>query len=149
MIDIQDTLPSRVLDADGAPIVVYHGTKHEFEEFDLERSREGGIFFSADSYEAYKFASDWGYVFEAHLRMDNPMFVDGNKLDQSHTLEDMIGIIETARERGHDGVFIKDFRDHQREAIDTWIALDASNIEIIQKRNACDVRMERWRTPSM
>lgn len=135
-------VPDPVLGDDGSQLVVFHGTDKDFETFDMALAREKAIFFSADAQEAYKFASEGGYVIEANLLMGNPLVVEGGTLPMHHGHEDIQRVIAEARAGGHDGIFIRGFRDMQRREVDTWIALAPDRVRVVRRRHASDVRNE-------
>jgi GGDEF domain-containing protein len=79
---------SKVVDAEGKPLVVYHGTKAAFNIFDTQgsyRSRQLGAMFTADKgyAENYGRSERGGRVISAYLRMENPL--DAN--NESHFAE--------------------------------------------------------------
>lgn len=59
---------SKVVDAEGAPLVVYHGTKTEFEAFDTTRGSTPGAWFTTDR----QGAATFGNVKEVNLNIRNP-----------------------------------------------------------------------------
>lgn len=69
---------SKAVDADGKPLVVYHGTKGDFAEFE---PNESGIFFAARPEAASAYAIGWedegaangGNVIPAYLSLQNPL----------------------------------------------------------------------------
>ncbi|HET6373687.1 MAG TPA: diguanylate cyclase, partial [Candidatus Polarisedimenticolia bacterium] len=75
---------SKVVDAEGKPLTVYHGTNREFTAFDPAQSSsktgnpnaELGHFFTDDPAEASRYAKAWGEkggnVVPAHLSIKNP-----------------------------------------------------------------------------
>lgn len=122
---------SKVVDADGKPLVVYHGSRNiGFDVFDSSRAGESsgnaefGHFFT-DSRNA---ASTYGDVREFFLRISNPMIVDfdgalwsGKKngkvvmhaidddgYDVGSSVADFLGIADS---RGHDGLIVKNVID--------------------------------------
>jgi len=125
--------------------VVYHGTHAEFDAFSLDHSTEGGIFFSVDLHEAYRFAGNFGYVVEARLDVRNPMIVEGETLPVQHEREDIEDLIQAAKAAGHDGVLIKGFRDMVDRPIDTWIAFEPEQVEILGRKTGLEARNEAWR----
>lgn len=99
---------SKVVDADGKPLVVYHGTQHEFTEF------SGVSFFTEDPEYASEIASlkwwdknfsaDKGLVMPVYIRMENPLTVVMKDSDFS-VPEKEFPIIEKAKNDGvYDGV---------------------------------------------
>ena len=80
---------SAVVDGEGKPMVVYHGTNADFNSFGAERgkpSSELGFFFSADAEIASRYAGfdpegnfhspDIGSVMPVYLSIKNPLEVD-------------------------------------------------------------------------
>ena len=63
---------SKIVDAKGDPLVVYHGTSKKFRKFDTTRGRTEAAFFT-DSKIA---ASGYGTPVEFYLRMVNPAIYD-------------------------------------------------------------------------
>ena len=64
---------SKVVDAKGEPLVVYHGTNKEFVSFDLEKSKAGHVWFTADSAAAKVYAGYFGVVMPLYVSMQNPL----------------------------------------------------------------------------
>lgn len=67
---------SKVVDDDGRPMVVYHGTRNKrFNAFDWGKAREGtygtGFYFTTDRSRADDYAGSGGRVIEAYLKVDN------------------------------------------------------------------------------
>lgn len=67
---------SKVVDADGNPLVVYHGTRSVFEAFDLNKSGENGQAVGKGFYftNSKGLAEGYGQVGEFYLRAENPAF---------------------------------------------------------------------------
>lgn len=100
---------SKVVDGEGHPLVVYHGTKGDFDTFDPEtfNSRTQGpegsrdaFFFTIDpdSAESYAFDSsngESGSIMPVYLRLKNPA-----QLSKSPTAEQIVA----AKAAGHDGI---------------------------------------------
>lgn len=119
---------SRVVDADGKPLVVYHGTTADFAEFDRDKIVSGvlgrGFYFAAnpESTRTYSGGSRFGgagfanggNVMPVYLSIKNPLILEhGDKAD--------IG----AESKGHDGV-IKLNKDG---AIETLVAFRPEQIK--------------------
>jgi hypothetical protein len=124
--DAIDTKVSKVVDENGKPLVVYHGTPHDFSSFDPEESGDGGLYFtdeprSASGYAAYDWsgAPQAGQVMPVYLRITNPLVVDFQGFDFSGNGEEgdrlyvpsMEQVLETARAQGNDGVIAQNVRD--------------------------------------
>jgi len=91
---------SKVVDANGKPLVVYHGTGADFTAFDRAKAKRGnlgdGFYFTPNPEEANAFAGkstfnkDGGNVIPAYISLQNPAIVRG---------------ADTGAERaGHDGI---------------------------------------------
>jgi hypothetical protein len=80
---------SKAVDADGKPLVVYHGTQASFEAFDAERAGNEGIFFSLDLRTSNHYAERGGAganLIPAYVRIEHPAptyraFLDDAKYD--------------------------------------------------------------------
>lgn len=108
---------SKVVDADGKPLVVYHGTDKDFDTFlSSTRPKEPGIFFAvnpaiASAYTGHDpqgnfHAQNIGSVLPVYLKIENPLVVDfkGAKTGRSEAFKRAI-------EGGHDGVLLKNHYD--------------------------------------
>ena len=93
---------SKVVNADGTPKVVYHGTNVEFNTF---QSKDGVYFFSESRDYAESMAEERGgsRVVEAYLNIRNPLYVqmkEGSFTDPAQEAPH----IRQAKAEGHDGV---------------------------------------------
>ena len=108
---------SKIVDTNGQPLRLYHGTNADFTSFESGRNKvknETGIFFSpnpavASMYSGYDeiFPADQiGTVMPVYLKIENPLIVDfkGNKHGRSE-------IINQAIASGHDGVILRNHYD--------------------------------------
>ena len=129
---------SKVVDEQGRPLVVYHGTRADFSEFDTDRigqnfaESKGGFFFTGSQAAASAYASIRGgeggnVVMPAYLSLQNPLTLDtylwatGDTVesaltDREYKLidlfdEDPAGVIAYAKDGGHDGIFWKNGKD--------------------------------------
>jgi hypothetical protein len=103
---------SKVVDENGRPLVVYHGTRQDIESFDLEAAaRESGepdvaFFLSNSSDLASDYAvpfpgAEGGNVIPAYVKMNNPLYVEQPTWGyRSENAE----LIEQAKADGHDGI---------------------------------------------
>ena len=79
LLSILQTNSSKVVDENGEPMVVYHGSNNEFTKFDTARigsstgtSDGRGFYFTTDKDYAYSFGKD-GNVLSVFLNIDNPL----------------------------------------------------------------------------
>jgi len=112
---------SKVVDENGEPLVVYHGTKDEFYEFDVDKQRIGwlgkGFYFTEDK----RFSKDFGKrVIKSFLNLRNPFIVQADTVNDDGSVNFSIGreaqvkekygyvnstdISETLKENNVDGV---------------------------------------------
>ena len=115
---------SKVVDSDGNPMVVYHGTDAEFNEFDFGKigsnyneskgtsnnPEDGGFFFTTRRSSADNFAGDdesKSRIIESYLNFKNPYVetVD-DYWDAAHKLDNSLNFKELRR-NGFDGAIIK------------------------------------------
>lgn len=124
---------SKVVDENGAPLVVYHGTAGDFSEFskDVESKHIPlpGFFFTPEPAYADRFAESAGREFRdedgyiagseganvmpVFLSMQNPFVEDLTKSGQGgfYPASAIKEMIEYAQSRGHDGVILKGWQD--------------------------------------
>lgn len=71
---------SKVIDDDGGPLRVFHGTTQEFTEFKRGRwpgtINDIGFWFATEKQTAEMFAGPKGVVLEVHLRIERPLYID-------------------------------------------------------------------------
>jgi hypothetical protein len=109
----------------GAPKVVYHGTNTYFDEFKASRTAEGGLFFTACMDHALGFGER---ILPVFLSIQSPMIVDGSTFPEAPCMDEMISLIETAKNKNLDGIIIRGFRDAGFIA-DTYIVFDGRKIK--------------------
>lgn len=96
-----DTL-SKVVDANGEPLVVYHGTDGDVLAFDLERSRDADVWLTPvpGAAEMYSGARDGANLIPAYVALRNPYEA---KIGDSRS-----DVLMRAIDRGHDGVIVRE-----------------------------------------
>ncbi len=101
---------SKVVDADGKPLVVYHGTDADFTVF---KSKDGNYWFSASEDYAEAMAEERGgnRVMSTYLNMRKPYYA---KLKPSQFSDPNFEapIIREAKSKGYDGVIIENDTDN-------------------------------------
>lgn len=128
---------SKVVDADGKPLVVYHGSpdarflKEEDAQFKglnerfgmPPRDDDGAFWFASDRSTAASYADDtraWDYqnaepgVQPFYVKLENPLVIDaaGKEWREAQARGKTSDVIEQARAEGRDGVIIRDVRDN-------------------------------------
>jgi DNA polymerase III sliding clamp (beta) subunit (PCNA family) len=112
---------SKIVDENGEPLVVYHGTKNEFYEFDTNKQLKGwlgkGFYFSKNKTEA----KDYGKrLLKCFLNIKNPFVIQGDIVNNDGTVTWGVGregeikmkydsvnpddISSTLKEFGNDGI---------------------------------------------
>uniref|UniRef100_A0A6M3XA37 Putative methyltransferase n=1 Tax=viral metagenome TaxID=1070528 RepID=A0A6M3XA37_9ZZZZ len=103
---------SKVVNADGQPLVVYHGTrvKEDIAIFDREKIQIGkGFFFTSSKSYAEHFSGDTGKIIPVYLKLENPIDLDTKKGEaisaELRARAKMNGTtyVEEAIEAGYDG----------------------------------------------
>ena len=132
---------SKVVDGNGSPLVVYHGTSGDFSAFDpgmrgsntRDVDSEKGYFFSSSQDIANEYAAESGTtgnnVMPVYLSLKNPLTVDHKGKGYSPEMFDRY--IQQAKEEGRDGVIIRNSRDDFRNQLDgdTYIAFEPTQIK--------------------
>lgn len=123
---------SQVVDDNGKPLVVYHGTASDFSKFEVKHVGKStcaawchmGYFFTPDKELASNFTKgkNWnkanartklgGHVIPVYLSLQNPMRVPASRLlPISGSIDKVRSIRLEAEALGHDGIIIGTFRD--------------------------------------
>lgn len=150
---------SKVVDENGDPLVVYHGTAADFDAFDTKADAKHielpGIFFTADAAKAADFAAsasrrefrdEAGYIagyegaatVPVYLSIQNPATI---ALDDRQSGK-MTGHVEVrealaaAREAGHDGAIITGWADGSGDV--QYVAFDPTQIKSVNNRGTFD-----------
>lgn len=129
---------SKVVDAEGRPLVVYHGTGEEFRAFDerLLGNATGhatsglGFFFGVNRADAEAYAdkaSDGvpanAVVLDVYLSIQNPYTMT---LEEAQAIEDKgeaVAIRQWLQSQGYDGIFV--------EGQNAWVAFEATQVKSV------------------
>jgi hypothetical protein len=136
---------SKVVDENGDPLVVYHGTNKKLAQFDpkkrgsasgLEEAREGFWFSSsedaADTYaEAMAdVAGGKAQKYPVYLALQNPLDIPAGEMTIANALK-------KAKAEGHDGLILRG--DHDGGVVaDTYVAFSPTQIKSVFNRGAFD-----------
>ncbi|MBP5212705.1 MAG: hypothetical protein J6Z30_07595, partial [Pyramidobacter sp.] len=141
---------SAVVDENGEPKVVYHGTSNTFDSFDKTRvgSHFGlpatgrlGFYFTNDNALANDYAAR-GNVIPVFLRMNNPLVIEdtgwGSAVNQTDTRES--DLRRWAQEGGHDGIIIRSTDEELLSGeLDTvYVAFEPNQIKSVENRGTFD-----------
>jgi hypothetical protein len=94
---------SKVVDENGQPLKLYHGSRENFDAFDPEKSFDGGFYFTPDKKYAEEYSKGFrksdpdGYLKEVYVNIKNPTNTIPNSKNQ---MQKMV-------EQGYDGVIYK------------------------------------------
>lgn len=120
---------SKVVNDDGTPMIVYHGSKsRDITIFQTANANgTGGLYLSTNRSVAETFAGDGGKVYESYVNLRKPLIIDagGAYYDSIATPLEMVGsnyafggdtvdtnaIAAFARNAGYDGVIVKNVRE--------------------------------------
>lgn len=73
---------SKVVDEDGEPLVVYHGTHAVFDEFDPSRGVGGGSWFTSSAEEAGRYTyGDGAVLVPVYLKIERPMILRSQRVE--------------------------------------------------------------------
>lgn len=107
----------RIVEGASIPPVVYHGSKREFDTFDMTKAEDGAHFFTTDRDHAAFFGPPKAY----HISISNPLVITQDDLEDCMSEDDAAdGVLPRdfvrdfvikAKAEGHDGLIIKDFAD--------------------------------------
>ena len=125
---------SKIVDDEGLPLVVYHGTSKSFDAFGKSKiESEGGFFFSSSPDHASEYVEQQlgANVIPAYLKIENPYTVSSDDWNYGRGLSP-----EEAATKGYDGYKITD-----QLGGDTYIAFEATQIKsAIGNRRSFDPR---------
>jgi hypothetical protein len=107
---------SKVVDRDGLPTPVYHGTRKSFDEFSIDASNVADAFYFAGAPSAadnYARNADGDYeegsaIVPVYLSLQNPMIVDRKGAED---LDGLLEYIEVAKSNGRDGLIARNTND--------------------------------------
>lgn len=147
---------SKVVDAEGKPLVVYHGSpdlrfinedgifKSPHERYGMGE-REGAHWFTpsqetaktyADPGRAFDFQNAEEGVFAAYIKLENPLIIDaaGANWRDAQRRGKTSSVINEARANGHDGVIIRNVKDDynndaRTRPTDTYVVFNSEQIK--------------------
>lgn len=137
---------SKVVNPDGTPMVVYHGTSDQFTEFKHSElsDKEGSFFFAQNREDAEAYTGN-GNVMAVYVNLQNP--IDYNDMpSEIYKLKDKRAQVAALRKLGYDGWIcdmdtgwgeVSAFNSNQiKSATDNIGTFDGTNADIRHKRRA-------------
>ena len=139
---------SKVVDEDGKPMVVYHGTDFDIPAFDAGWTADDAFYFSPDQATASWFATNNGMntepaanVIPVFLSVQNPkrmtvfdlQQVIGDDEDVATGMDwtRMPEVVATARAEGYDGMHLVGVKEYNGRVADQWLAFEPTQIKSI------------------
>jgi hypothetical protein len=132
---------SKVVDAEGKPLVVYHGTTAMFDVFDFHAGIGAPVpdaVYFTDSLDLATYVAGMGWrkpsiVIAAYLRIENPLVLDAKG---KHAIEMTDEVLRKLRPRyradAYDGVILLNVREFQQDALTTTYAvLDPTQVKSV------------------
>jgi len=140
---------SKVVDAEGKPLVVYHGTtKKGLRRFDIDKAVEvaGAAFFSTNPDVAQEYSFERAYgdilgdkpkgeVIAANIKMDNPLVWETKPGQKIVDAVEMGRAVETAKKGGYDGLIIRNIDDTvggTGEMSDVYAVFDPKQVKSVK-----------------
>lgn len=132
---------SKVVNKEGEPLVVYHGSDKEFDTFSTKNMNGyGGAYFSR-----YKDVSEvYGNIKEVYLSLKNPLIIDADykiydSIEKPDFIETKDKTVDTqqiaayARDNGYDGVIVKNVKEAGKFT-DDYIAFEPNQIKSVDNK---------------
>lgn len=108
---------SKVVDEQGRPLVVYHGTNAEFDTFDKNKAFDGAFYFSPNK----EFAKGYGNIMPTYLSIKNPTtIIPASRIQK-----------EKFSKQGFDGVAYKD-----TSGLEIFAAFNSNQIKSVKNRGS-------------
>jgi hypothetical protein len=143
---------SKVVDAEGKPLVVYHGTAEDFVAFQDFTGGQDGIYFSANPSVASEYAefrsdavdnTDYvgapgGSVMPTYLAIQNPLVVTDIPWFEADAYQEAI---DRAKDEGRDGVIFRNVEDGpegRTVPADTYVVFSPNQIKSVFNRGTFD-----------
>lgn len=113
---------SKIVDAQGKPVLLYHGTTH-MDEIVRDGFKPGWTHLSdskpvADSYQQWKRGSTPGTL-AVYAKVENPAYYDAKGQKYTDIGHRIFRATYDAERAGHDGMIIKNIRDHYDSGVPT------------------------------
>jgi hypothetical protein len=136
---------SKAVDENGKPLILYHGTNADFDIFEeglgkLEKNR--GIFFTDNKEAADAFAVN-NKIKEVYLNIRNPLIIEGKgehwlNIEFEGKKIDTDMLANLARERGYDGVILRNVADPYPILQTEYIVLKPEQIKSVDNIGTFD-----------
>jgi hypothetical protein len=149
---------SKVVDEDGKPLVVYHGSDRELDRVTPGYDEDGGWFAENRKVAADYAKGDTPAIHNVYLKIENPLIVDfdGHDLSEAITIDgkeffENYDIATHARTNGYDGVYFPYGNFTEQDG--TWVIFKEEQVKSADENNGDfdptnpDIRFSRTATP--
>ena len=135
---------SKVVNKNGKPLVVYHGSDFVFEEFETRGGKSfelpiaEGVYFSSSKAVAQTYSDN---LYSVYLKMENPATYYAEGQSYNDIMVGLNSYISSAQRNGKDGVIVKDIRDDANgkgRKADTYIVFNPNQIKSVNNRGTFD-----------
>lgn len=135
---------SKVVDKDGNPLVVYHGTASEFWTFEKEKISSAtnhstsplGFFFTPDRAKAEHYARNASEgvpaderIVDVYLSIQNPYTMSAEEAEAIEDQDEARALVKKLRAQGYDGIRMTS------RASDSWIAFESTQAKSASQNN--------------
>ncbi len=130
---------SKVVDENGNPLVVYHGTRHDFDAFTIgeegaffaAKPSVAGVFTLKDPEESYTDFDEGARIIPVYLSIENPLVITPEEYLSAKAFGGKdIGDRYEAEEAGYDGIRITPNKNFGPEwSADVWVAFSPEQIK--------------------
>lgn len=141
---------SKVVDESGEPLVVYHGTEYDFDEFEASNASTdydfpSGMYFSSSINIAKTYTSPTpDIVMPLYLKIENPLELDANGRNYNDFYDELYSAVRGIDKDIYDGIIIHNIRDDwsQRddggEVATTYVTFNPEQIKSVDNQGTFD-----------
>lgn len=141
---------SKVVDESGEPLVVYHGTEYDFDEFEASNASTdydfpSGMYFSSSINIAKTYTSPTpDIVMPLYLKIENPLELDANGRNYNDFYDELYSAVRGIDKDVYDGIIIHNIRDDwsQRddggEVATTYVTFNPEQIKSVDNQGTFD-----------
>lgn len=141
---------SKVVDEDGKPLVVYHGTEYDFDEFEANNASTdydfpSGMYFSSSRNIAKTYTSPKpDIVMPLYLKIENPLVLDANGKNYNDFYDELYSVVRGMNKDVYDGIIINNIRDNWSQNDDggevatTYVMFNPEQIKSVDNQGTFD-----------
>ena len=141
---------SKVVNKDGKPLVVYHGTEYHFDEFETNNASTdydfpSGIYLSSSKAIAETYTSPRNnIVMKLYLKIENPMILDARGLSYNDFYDELYSAVKNIDKEKYDGIIINNIRDdwgqkgNGGKKATTYVAFNPEQIKSVNNQGTFD-----------